>query len=194
MLNWFIVIFRFTISFSCCSVAQLRLTLCDPMDCSTPGLPVPRHLPEFAQVRIHCISDAIQPSHPLTPSSPSALSFSQHRELFQWAVYITWPKSWSFSFSISSSSEYSGLISLKIDWFDLLALQGTFRSPLQHHSLKASVLWNSAFFTGPTLTTVYDHWEDYISWLYPSTTLYIHSVNFWELDIETPTKILNLST
>ena len=136
MLNWFIVIFRFTISFSCCSVAQLRLTLCDPMDCSTPGLPVPRHLPEFAQVRIHCISDAIQPSHPLTPSSPSALSFSQHRELFQWAVYITWPKSWSFSFSISSSSEYSGLISLKIDWFDLLALQGTFRSPLQHHSLK----------------------------------------------------------
>ena len=141
MLNWFIVIFRFTISFSCCSVAQLRLTLCDPMDCSTPGLPVPRHLPEFAQVRIHCISDAIQPSHPLMPSSPSALSFSQHRELFQWAVYITWPKSWSFSFSISPSNQCSGLISLKIDWFDLLAVQRTFRSS------KALFCWLSAVFT-----------------------------------------------
>jgi len=194
MLNWFIVIFRFTISFSCRSVAQLLLTLCDPMDRSTPGLPIPRHLPEFAQVHIHCIGDAIQPSHPLTPSSPSALNFSQHQELFQWAVYITWPKSWSFSFSISSSSEYSGLISLEIDWFDLLALQGTFGSLLQHLSLKASVLWNSAFFTGSTLTTVYDHWEDYISWLYPSTTMYIHFVNFWEFDIESPTKNLNLST
>ena len=70
----------------CCSVAQLCPTLCNPMDCSTPGLPVPHHLPEFVQVHVHCISDAVQPSHPLTPSSPSALDLSQHWELFQWVI------------------------------------------------------------------------------------------------------------
>ena len=183
------------IGLCCRSVAQSCLTLCDAMDCSMPGLPVPHHLPEFAQVHVHCIGDAFQPSHPLMPSSPSALNLSKCKGLYsESAVCIRWPKYWSLSFSIHPSSENSGLISLKIDWFDLLALQGTFRSPFQHHSLKASVPWNSAFFTGPTLTTVYDHWEDYISWLYPSTTLYIHSVNFWELDIETPTKNSNSST
>ena len=72
----------------CCSVTQSCPTLCDPMDCSTPGLPVPHHLPEFAQHHVHCIGDAVQPSHPLTPSSPSALNFSQHQELFQWAVCL----------------------------------------------------------------------------------------------------------
>ena len=87
------------------------LTLCNPKECSTPGLPVPHHLLEFAQVHVHCISDAIQPSHPLTSSFPSALNLSQHQGLFQW---VSWPKYWSFSFSISPSSEYSGLISLKI--------------------------------------------------------------------------------
>ena len=67
----------------CCSVTQLCPALCDPMDCSTPGLPVPHHLPGFAQGHVHCIGDAIQPSHPLIPSSPSALSLSQHQVLFQ---------------------------------------------------------------------------------------------------------------
>ena len=80
MLNWFIVIFRFTISFSCCSVAHLCLTLCDPMDCSTPGLPVPHPLLEFAQVHVHCIGDAIQPSHPLMPCSPLASIFASIRD------------------------------------------------------------------------------------------------------------------
>ena len=90
-----------------------------PMDFSTPGFPVLQHLPRFAQVHVRCISDAIQPSHPLTLSSPSALR---------------WPKYWRFSFSISPSNEYSRFISLKIDWFDLLAMQRTFRSFLQYHS------------------------------------------------------------
>ena len=114
------------------------------MNCSIPGLLVSHYLPEFAQVHIHCIGNAVQLSHPLKPSSSSALNLSQHQGLPQWALW--WPKYWSFSFSISSSNEYSGLISLKIDWFDPLAVQGTFRSLLQHHSSKASILWHSAFF------------------------------------------------
>ena len=104
----------------CCSVAQLCLALCDPMDCSTPGLPVPYHFPRFAQVHVPCISDAVQPSHPLMPSIfPSIRDFSNVLP-----VRIRWPKYGSFSFSINPSSEYSGLISLNIDWFDLLAVQG----------------------------------------------------------------------
>ena len=74
------------VNICCCSVAQLCPTLCNSMDCSMPGLPVPHHLPEFVQVRVHCIGDAIQPSHPLTPSSPSALNLSQHKGLFQWVA------------------------------------------------------------------------------------------------------------
>ena len=101
----------------CCSVTQLCLTLCDPMDCSTPGLPVPHHLPEFAQVHVPCIGDAVQPSHPLMPSSPLLPSIFPSIRVFsnELSVCITWPKYWSFSFSISPASEYSGLISLKID-------------------------------------------------------------------------------
>ena len=107
---------------SCRSVTKSCLTLCSPMDCSTPGLPVPHHLLEFAQVHVHWVGDAIQPSHPLWHPSPPALNLSQCQSLFQWvALHIRWPKYWSFSFSISPSSEYSGLISFKIDWFELLA-------------------------------------------------------------------------
>ena len=132
----------------CCPVTKSCLTLHDPAGCSTPDFPVPHHLPEFAQVRVHWIGDAIQPSHSLLPSSPSDFSLSQH-EVFssESAVRIRWPKYWSFSFSIIPSKEYSGLISFRIDWFDFLAVQGTLKSLLQHHSLKASVLWHSAFFT-----------------------------------------------
>ena len=117
------------------------------MDCNTPGLLVHCQLPEFTQTHVHWVGDAIQPSHPLSSPSPPALNLSQHQGLFQWVIpHIRWPKYWSFSFSISSSSEYSGLISLRIDWFDLLAVQGTLRSFLQHHSSKASILQHSAFF------------------------------------------------
>ena len=103
--------------------------------------------PEFAQVHVHWVSDAIQQSFPLSPSSPPALNLSQHQSLFQWvALHIRWPKYWSFCFSISPSNEYSGLISSRIDWFDLLAVQGIRRSLLQHHNSKASILSFSAFF------------------------------------------------
>ena len=118
-------------------------TLCNPMDCSTASFPVLHHLPEFAQTYVHGIGDAIQPSHPLLPPSPPALNLSQHQGLFQWVRSSHQVANWSFS--ISPCNEYSGLISFRIDWFDLLAVQGILKSLLQHHSLKASVLWCSAF-------------------------------------------------
>ena len=100
------------------------------MDCSTPGFPVHHQFPEFTQTHLHRVGDAIQPSHPLSSPSP-AFNLPQHQSLFQ---CIRWPKYWSFGFSISPSSEYSGLISFKIDWLDLLAVQGTLKGLLQHHS------------------------------------------------------------
>ena len=196
-------------------------TLCNSMDCSTPGFPVLHCLPEFAQTHVHQVGDAIQPSHPLSPPSLPALNLSQHQGFFksyigassvqfsrsvmsdslwphelqharppcpsptpgiypnscplsQWchptisschpllllpsilpsirvfsnesALSITWSKYWSFHFSISPSNEYSGLISFRMDWLDLLAAKGTLKSLLQHHSSKASILWCSAFF------------------------------------------------
>ena len=129
------------------SVAQSCLTLCDPTDCSTPGFPVHHQLPEITQTHVHCIDDAIQPSQPLSSPSPPSFSLSQHQGLFQMSQLFTlrWPKYWSFSFSISPSNEYSELISFRMDWLDLLAVQGTLKSLLQHHSSKASFLRCSAF-------------------------------------------------
>ena len=130
-----------------CSVSQLCLTLCDPMDCSMPGLLVLHHLLELAQTPVHWVSDAIQPSCPLSSPSPPAFNLSSIRVFYnESAVCITWPKYWSFSFSISPSNEYSGLISFRMDWLDLLAVQGTLKSLLQHQSSKASILWCLAFF------------------------------------------------
>jgi len=115
------------------------------MDCSTPGFLVYHKLPELAQTHVHQVGDAIEPSHPLLSTSPPAFNFSQYQGLFSESVLcIRWPKYWSLS--ISPSNEYSGLISLRIDWFDLLAVQGTLKSLLQHHSSKASILQCSAFF------------------------------------------------
>ena len=119
-----------------CSVAKPYLTLCDPMNCSTPGFPVLHYSPEFTQTPVHWVDDAIKPSHPLSPLLllpsifPSIRVFSNES-----ALHIRWPKYWSFSFTTSPSNEYSGLISFKIDWFDLLAVQGTVKSLLPHHSL-----------------------------------------------------------
>ena len=130
------------------SDAQSCLTLCDPMNCSTPGLPVHHQLPEFTQTHIHQVSDAIQPSHPLLSPSPPAPNPSQYQSLFQWVnCSHEVPKYWSFSFSIIPSKEIPGLISFRMDRLDILATQGTFKSLLQHHSSKASILWRSAFFT-----------------------------------------------
>ena len=114
------------------------------MDCSMPGLPVHRQLPEFSQTHVHWVGDVIQPSHPLSSSPPPpAFSLSQHQGFFQW---VHSSHQVSFSFSISPSNEYSELITFRMDLLDLLAVQGTLKSLLQHHSLKASVLWHSTFF------------------------------------------------
>ena len=118
------------------------------MNRSTPGLPVHHQLPEFTQTHVYRVSDAIQPSHPLSSLSPPAPNPSQHQSFFQWVNSSTrWPKYWSFSFSIIPSKEIPGLISFRMDWLDLLAVQGTVKSLLQHQSSKASILWRSAFFT-----------------------------------------------
>ena len=118
------------------------------MDCSTPGLPVHHQLLEFTQTHAHWVSDAIQPSHPLLSPSPPTSIFPRIRVFSNEPVpWIRWPNYWSFSFSISPSSEHPGLISFRMHWLDLLAVQGTLKSLLQHHSSKAPILWCSAFFT-----------------------------------------------
>ena len=130
----------------CCSVTKLCPTLCDPMGCSMPGFPVLHHLLEFGETHVHWVSDVIQPSHPLLSTSHPAFNLYQHQGLSnESALCIRWPKYWSFSFNISPSNEYSGLISFRMDWLDLLAVQGTLKSLLQHHSSKASILLCSAF-------------------------------------------------
>ena len=128
------------------------------MNRSTPGLPVHHQLPEFTQTHVHQVGDAIQPFHPLLsplllpPIPPSIRVFSNES-----ALRIRWPKYWSFSLSISPSSEHPGLVSFRMDWLDLLAVQGTLKSLLQHCSSKASILRHSAFFivqlSHPYMTT-----------------------------------------
>ena len=117
----------------CCSVSRSCLTLCDPMDSSTPGFPILHHFLELAQTHVQWDSDAIQPSHPLSSPSPPAFNLPNISAFCnKSALHIRWPKYWSFSFSISSSNEYSGLVSFMIDWFDLLAVQGNLKSLLHH--------------------------------------------------------------
>ena len=120
------------------------------MDCSMDSrLPCVHHqLPELTQTHARQVSDAIQPSHSLSSPSPPAFNLFQPQGLFQLVTSLNQaPKDWSFSFSISPSNEYWGLISFRIDWFDLLAVQGTLKSLLQHHSPKASILQHLLFFT-----------------------------------------------
>ena len=116
------------------------------MDCSTPGLPVHHQLPESTQTHVHQVGDPIQPSHP-PPSPPAPVPPSIRVFSNESTLLMGWPKYWSFSFSISPSKEHPGLIFFRMDWLDLLAVQGTLKSFLQHHSSKASILWHSAFFT-----------------------------------------------
>ena len=127
------------------SVTQSCLILCDPMECSTQGFPVHHQLPELAQTHVHQVSDVILPSYPLLLPSPPPSIFPSIRVFSSESVLpIRWPKYWSFS--VSPSNEYSGLISFRIDWLDRLVVQGTLKSLLQHHSSKASIFWCSAFF------------------------------------------------
>ena len=109
--------------------------------------PCPSPTPRVTQIHVHWVGDAIQPSHPLLSPSPPAFNLSQHQGLCnELALCNRWPKYWNFSLSISPSNEYSALISFRIDWLDLLAVQGTLKNLLQHHSSNASILWCSAFF------------------------------------------------
>ena len=128
------------------SVAQSCPTLCDPMNCSTLGFPVHHQLPEFTQTNVYRVSDAIQPSHPLSSPSPPAPNPSQHQGLFQW-VNSSHEMAKVLEFQLQHQSFHPGLVSFRMDWLDLLVVQGTLKSLLQHHSSKASILWHSAFFT-----------------------------------------------
>ena len=111
------------------------------MNCSTPGLPVHHQLPESTQTHVQRVDDAIQPSYPLSSPSPPAPSPSQHRVFSnESTLCMRWPKYWSFSFNISPTNEHPGLISFRMDWLDLLPVQGTLKNRLQHHSSKASIL------------------------------------------------------
>ena len=144
----FLLWFTIFCSFQFSSVTQSYPTVCDPLACSTPAYPVHHQLPELTQTQIYWVSDATQPSLPLCPLLllpsifPSIRVFSNDSVLC-----IRWPKNWSFSFSISPSNEYSELISFRMNWLDLLAVQRTLKSLPQHHSSKASILRRSAFFT-----------------------------------------------
>ena len=150
------------------SVPQSCPTLCNPMDCSMPGLAVHHQLAEFTQTHVHGVGDIIQPPHPLSSPSPPTFNLSQHQGLFSESVlHIRWPKYWSFSFSISPSNEYSGLTSFRMDWLDLLAVQGTLKSPRdsqessptpQFKSINSSTL---SFLYGPTLTPIHDNWKNH---------------------------------
>ena len=129
-----------------------HIRLCYSMNCSTPGLPICHQFPEFTQTDVHWVGDAIQPPHSSTFNLSSISAFSNESVL-----HIRWTKCWSFTFSISPYNEYSGLIFFRMDWLDLLAVQGTLKSLLQHHSSKASILQGSAFFlvhlSHPYMTT-----------------------------------------
>ena len=140
------------------SVTQSCPTLWDPTDCSTSGLPVHHQLLEFTQTHVHWVDDAIQPSHPLSFPSPPIFNLSQHQGLFQWVSSSHQvDELLEFQFNISPSSEHSRLISSRMDWLGLLAVQGTLKNLLQHHSSKALILWCSAFFivqlSHPYMTT-----------------------------------------
>ena len=143
------------------SVTQSCPTLFDPMNRSTPGLPVHHQLPEFTQThvpRVSVPSSHLILCHPLLllpPVLPSIRVFSNESTL-----PMRWPKYWNFSFSISPSNEHPGLISFRVDLLDLLAVQRTLKSLLQHHSLKASILGHSAFFI-VQLTSIRDYWKNH---------------------------------
>ena len=135
------------------------LNLCNPMDCSTSGFPVQYQLLKFTQTHVHRVSDAIQPSHPLLSPSPPAFSLLPSIRVFssESVLCIRWLKYWSFGISISPPNEHLGLISFRMDWLDLCAVQGTLKSLLQHHSSKSSILRRSVFFivqlSHPYMTT-----------------------------------------
>ena len=156
-------VLHYLLAAAAAKLLQSCLTLRDPMDYGLPGSSIhgifqarvlewdaiafSNYLLGFAQIHDHWVSDATSPSHPLLPPSPFTFHLSRHQGLFQWVSSSRrWPNYRTLSLSFSSSNEYWGLISFRIDWFDLLVVQGTLKSLLQHHYLKASILWDLAFF------------------------------------------------
>ena len=131
------------------------------MNCSMPGFPVPHQFSEPIQTHVYHVGDAIQLSHPLSCTSPPAFNPSQHKGLFKWAnpPHLIWPKSWGFSFSISPSNKYSGLISFRIDRLDLLAVQETPKSLLQYHSTKHQ-FFGAQLSLECNLTSIHDYWKN----------------------------------
>ena len=130
------------------------------MNWSTPGFLVHHQLPELAQTHVHRAGDALQLSHPLSSHSLPALNLASIRVFSSESVLRNkWPKYWSFPFSICPSNEYSGLVSFRIDWFDLPEVQGTLKNLFQHHSSKASILQHSAFFMVQLSQSIHDYWR-----------------------------------
>ena len=152
MFSWYLYQFS--------SVAQLCPTLCNPMDCNTPGLPVHHQLPEFTQTHIHRVTDAFQPSHPLSSPSPPALNLSQHQGLFKWVSSSNQvAKVLELQLSISLSNDYSGLISFRIDCLNLLARDSQESSPTPQFKSINSSTFN--FLYSPTLTSIQDYWGNH---------------------------------
>ena len=160
----------------CCSVAQSCPTLCDPMDCSTPGFlsfTISWILLKLMSIESMMSSNHIILCHPLlllTSIFPSIMVFSNESGLPS-----RWPKDWNFNFIISPSNEYSGLISFRVDWFGLFAVQGTLKSLLQHHNLKASILWCSASFMGQLSHTYLTIGKSIVltNWTFVSKVMYL---------------------
>ena len=147
------------LQFSHSVMSQLFVT---PMDCSMPGLPVHHQLLEFTQTHVHWVSDTIQPSHPLLSPSPPRSIFPSIRVFCNESIlHIRWPKYWSFSFSISPSNEYSGLICFRIDWFHLLAVQETLKGFFPTPQFKSSNSSMLSFLYSPTLTSIHDYWKNH---------------------------------
>ena len=175
------------------SVTQSCLTPCNPMDSSTPGLPVHHQLPEFTQTHVHWVGDAIQPSHPLSSPSPSALNLSQHQGLFKWVNSLhEVAKAFEFQLHYQSFQWTPGLISFRMDWLDLLAVQGTCKSLLQYHCSKSINSLGLSFLYSPTLTSIHDYWKNHVlrksklSWkqtfcfhLYLNSKTSVHTLCLW---------------
>ena len=159
---FFNLVLRLLDSVQFSSFTQSCLTHCDPMNCSTPGLPVHHQLLDFTQTHIHRVGDAIQPSHPLLPLlllppiPPSIRVFSN-----ELALRMRWPKYWSFSFSIISSKEHPGLTSFRMDGLDLLAVQGTLKESSPTPQFKSINSLALSFLHSPTLTSIHDHWKNH---------------------------------
>ena len=144
------------------SVTQSCPGVCNPMDCSMSGFPVHHQLLEFSQTHVHLVGNTIQTSHPLSSPSPSPFNLAQHQGLFKWVHSLHQVgKVFKLKLQHSPFNEYSGLISFRIDWFDLLAVQGTLKSLLQHHKFKSISSLLLSLLYGPTLTSIHDYWKNH---------------------------------